>query len=143
MYRRFKALHSNDASEDVCWFAASTVMNPCLPMSVVDKAIAEDASRARAEFLNVFREDIADFLPVDVIEAATDFGVMMRAPLASCSVRYIAYCDPAGGTGKDSFTLAIAHRDPKRMLVVDFVAERRPRFVPARRCRVFGHSADV
>src|SRR5262249_2569124 len=134
MYRRFKALHGNDDGEDICWFAASTVMNPCLPISVVDKAMAEDASRARAEFLNVFREDIADFLPVDVIEAGTDFGVMVRGPLSSSVVRYTAYCDAAGGTGKDSFTMAIAHRefnDPKRMLVVDFIAERRPRFVPA------------
>jgi hypothetical protein len=31
MYRQFKKLHGNDASEDICWFAPSSVMNPVLP----------------------------------------------------------------------------------------------------------------
>jgi hypothetical protein len=134
MYRRFKALHGNDDNEDVCWFAPSTGMNPCLPQIVIDKAMVEDAGRARAEYLNVWREDISDFMPVDVVEAATDFGVPVRAPLSGDVARYVAFCDAAGGTGQDAFTLAVAHaehNDPKRMVVVDFIAERKPRFVPA------------
>jgi hypothetical protein len=134
MYRKYRQLHGNDESEDVCWFAPSTVMNPRLPQAVVEKALAEDAGRAKAEFLNVFREDIADFIPVDVIESSTDYGVRERAPLPASAVKYVAFCDAAGGTGKDSFTLAIASRrinDPRRMVMLDFVAERRPRFVPA------------
>ena len=75
MYRKYKQLHGNDDSEDICWFAPSAVMNPKLPQHVIDRALAEDAPRARAEFLNVWREDLADFMPLDVVEACTDFGV--------------------------------------------------------------------
>jgi hypothetical protein len=134
MYRKYRQLHGNDDAEDICWFAPSTTMNPRLPASVVDKALAEDAPRARAEYCNFFREDISDFVPVDVIEACTDFGVRERAPVVSGAVKYVAFCDAAGGTGRDSFTLAIAHREinsRNRSVVLDVVYERRPRFVPA------------
>ena len=128
MFRKFKALHGNDDSEDICWFAPSVVMNPRLPAAVVAKAVADDGPRARAEFENVWRDDVSDFIPIDVIEAATDFGVRERGP--QTGQRYIAFTDCAGGTGQDSFTLAIAHREGDNA-VLDLLRERRPRFVPA------------
>jgi hypothetical protein len=126
MFRKFKQLHGNNDAEDVCWFAPSSVMNPELPAHVIDKALAEDAPRARAEYLNVWREDVNDFIPADLVESCTDFGVRERAPQSG--VRYFAYCDASSGLGS-SFTLAIAHRGPPHML--DVVREVRPRFVPA------------
>jgi hypothetical protein len=134
MYRKYRQLHGNDDVEDICWFAPSVVMNPKLPPSVVDKALIDDAPRARAAYQNIFREDISDFVPVDVIEACTDFGVRERAPVVSGAIKYIGFCDAAGGTGKDSFTLAVAHREVNsrnRSVVLDLVREHRPRFVPA------------
>ena len=134
MYRMYRKLHGNDDSDDICWFAPSSVMNPKLPQSVIDKAMEEDSSRARAEFLNTWREDVSDFIPVDVIENSTDFGSYERAPEPSSAVKYFAYCDAAGGTGKDSFTLAIAHREVNsrdRTVKLDLVRERKPRFVPS------------
>jgi hypothetical protein len=127
VYRKYRQLFGNEASEDLCWFAPSSVMNPKLPASVIEKAMAEDAPRARAEYLNIFREDLSDFIPLDVVESSTDFGVHERPPQPG--IRYIAFCDAAGGTGSDSFTLAIAHRGAPHML--DLVRERKPRFVPA------------
>src|SRR5262249_59774856 len=59
MYRNFKQLHGNDDSDDLCWFAPSSVMNPKMPQHVVDKALAEDAHKAGAEFLNRWREDLS------------------------------------------------------------------------------------
>ena len=131
MFRQFTKLHGNDSSSEdsICWFAPSRMMNPRLPASVEDDAMAEDAPRARAEFLNVWREDVSDFAPIDVIEAVTDFGVHERPPKRG--VRYVAYADAAGGTGADSYTLAIAHQDPDGTYVLDVLRERKPRFVPA------------
>jgi hypothetical protein len=129
MYRQYKRLHGNDEAEgELCWFAPSTVMNPRLPASVIDGALAGDKSKASAEFLNIWREDIADFLPIDVIEACTDWGVHERPSVAG--IYYFAFTDAAGGTGKDSFTLAIAHVDGDK-IVIDLIRERQPRFVAA------------
>jgi hypothetical protein len=102
-------------------------MNPSLPEAVVARAKERDGPRASAEFESVWREDISDFIPADVIEAATDRGVVERPPQRG--VVYFAFVDPAGGTGKDSFALAIAHRDGDRA-VLDVLRERKPRFVP-------------
>ncbi len=131
MYRQFKRLHGNDEAEDLCWFAPSRVMNPRLPASVVENALASDAPKARAEFENVWREDVDDFLPLDVIEGATDWGVTERPP--ERGVRYVACADAASGTGRDSFALAIGHavNDASRTIVIDLIRERKPRFVAA------------
>jgi hypothetical protein len=131
MFRQYKRLHGNNDADDLCWFAPSAVMNPKLPQSVIDKALTDDKAKASAEYLNVWREDVADFLPLDVIEAATDWGVHERPPQPD--VHYVAFADPAGGTGQDSFALAIAHTesDAARSVVIDLIRERKPRFVAA------------
>src|SRR5262249_43558099 len=129
MYRKFSELYGNaDAPKDtLCWFAPSAVMNPRLPAHVVDRALAENAPKARAEYLNVWREDLADFCPADVISAATDVSVYERAPIQG--TRYFAHADCAGGTGTDSFAFAVTHREAS--YVLDAVREYKPRFVPA------------
>jgi hypothetical protein len=129
MYRMYRKLHGNDEFDDVCWFASSRAMNPKLPQSIVDKAIANDSAKARAEYENIWREDVSDFVPLDIVEACTDWGVVERPP--ERGVRYTAYHDAAGGTGRDSFTLAICHAEPRMAgrVFVDLVRERKPRFV--------------
>jgi hypothetical protein len=102
-------------------------MNPQLPTHIIDRALAEDASKARAEYQNVWREDLTDFIPIDVVESCTDFGTHERPPRPG--IQYFAYADCAGGTGTDAFALAIAHRDVT--YVLDAVRERKPRFTPA------------
>jgi hypothetical protein len=129
MFRKWKELHGNEDAEDICWLAASRTMNPALPEAVVQKAMANDPARARAEFLSQWREDLTDFLPADVIDGATDFGVRERAPQPH--TRFVCYVDAAGGTGLDSFALAIAHLEPDGTVMLDCVRERKPRFVPA------------
>jgi hypothetical protein len=129
MYRKFKELHGNNEAEDICWLAPSRVMNPLLPEKIVTKAMASDPQRARAEFGSQWRDDVSDFIPREVVEAATDYGVQKRSPLPR--VQYVAFTDAAGGTGKDSFSLAVAHREPDGTAVLDFIIERKPRFVPA------------
>jgi hypothetical protein len=129
-YRKFKELHGNNDAEDICWFAPSAVMNPRLPQAAIDKGMADDPQKASAEFLNIWREDLSDFIPLDAIEACTDVNIFQRFPQPG--IVYRAYCDPAGGTGSDSFTLCIAHRlyDQAGTVVIDALYERKPRFVP-------------
>ncbi len=81
MFRKYKELHGNDDSGDICWFAPSRLMNPVLKKEVIDRAMAEDP--AAAEYLNKWREDVDDFIPYDVIESCCDFGVLERSPQTS------------------------------------------------------------
>jgi hypothetical protein len=129
-YRKYRELYGNADADDICWFAPSSVMNPKLPLEVVDKAMAEDRQKAGAEYQNIWREDLSDFIPLEVVEGSTDFGTFMR--MYNPQFSYAAFCDPAGGTGSDSFTLAIGHRlrDQADTVVIDALRERKPRFVP-------------
>jgi hypothetical protein len=129
MWQQYKAHHGVDESDTLCWFAPSQTMNPALPTSVIDKALAHDGSRARAEYLNIWREDTSDYIPADVVESATDFGILERAP--SPEHGYFAFADAASGLGSDSFAFAIAHRCKDDIVVLDVLREFKPRFVPA------------
>jgi hypothetical protein len=129
MHRRWKELHGVDDSDEICWLSPSSTMNPLLPVDVVEAAMKADPQRARSEYFSIWREDVSDFIPMDVLEAATDFGVRDRAPLPG--VFYTAFFDGAGGTGKDASVICISHREPNGIVVVDFLRERLPRFVPS------------
>jgi hypothetical protein len=128
MYRRWKELHGNDDAEDIVWLASSRTMNPALPEKVVEKAKLKDPERAAAEFESIWRSDISDFVPPDIIAAVTDKGVLERAPMAG--TQYFGFADPAGGSGRDFFSLCIGHREAGNMVVIDVLRERAPRFVP-------------
>ena len=130
MYREYLRLFGNDEAEDLVWFAPSQVMNPRLKQSTIDKAIAKDGPRARADYLNVWRELSEEFIPPVVIEKATDFGTYEREP--RLGVSYTASTDPAEGTGKDSYAFAISHRDAQtNTTIIDCIREFRPPFVPS------------
>jgi hypothetical protein len=128
-YNRFRELFGDDDADDIVWIASSQTMNPLLPDSVIEKALRDDPQRARAEFLSEWRSDLSDFVPGDVIEEATDYGVAERAPIDG--VRYLAFADAAGGTGADSYALAIVHRERNGTVMIDAVREYKPPFVPA------------
>jgi hypothetical protein len=129
MYRRWKELFGNDRADDICWVADTTTMNPLMPPEIVAKAMAEDPARARSEYLSQWREDLADFIPADAIELCTDWGVRERPRVAGAHA--VAFCDAAGGSGTDSFTLGIATLRQDRSITLDVLRERVPRFVPA------------
>jgi hypothetical protein len=128
MFRRWREFHGADDAEEVIWLASSRVMNPALPERVVARAKQKDPQRANAEFESIWREDISDFVPRDVVDAATDKGVRERPPMPG--IEYTAFTDAAGGTGKDSFSICIGHREADNMAVQDVLRERQPRFVP-------------
>jgi hypothetical protein len=109
------------------WQAATRDMNSTVPQSYIDAHMADDAARAAAEYGAVFRSDLEAFVSREVIETCVgDYYEL--SPEAGRS--YYAFVDPAGGSGGDSFALAIAHREGNGV-VVDLVRERKPPFMPS------------
>jgi hypothetical protein len=126
MFRQYRELFGNADSDDLVWFTPSKVMNPKLPQSVVDKAMAKDPHIAGAEYLNRWREDLSECFPYDAVEACVDENAYERPRVPNTT--YLAYQDAASGGGEDSFALAIAHRE-RDIVILDLLHERRPRFV--------------
>jgi hypothetical protein len=125
-WTQWKKHYKNDAGKTLVWNCPSRTMNPTLPQSVVDDALAEDLQAAKAEYLGEFRDDIAEFLPRAVIE---NLVVLGRAELLPKSdIRYVAFADLSGGR-QDDGALSIAHREGRKV-VVDCLKRYRPPFNP-------------
>ena len=119
--------HHQAPPPDVLLVQAGTLaLNPTFDKRAIERAREEDPAAAAAEYDAQFRSDVESFVSREVVEAAVVPGRRELPPVAG--VQYSAFCDPAGGSGTDSFTLAIGHRDGP--VVVDAVRERRPPYSP-------------
>jgi hypothetical protein len=100
--------------------------NSTLDQAEIDRALDADPVRNRAEYLAEFRSDIESYIGMEAIEACLgDYREMLPAP----STKYFAFTDPSGGSGEDSFAIAIAHRLDSQV-IIDCIREVRPRFSP-------------
>jgi hypothetical protein len=131
LYEAFSTKYGQPDPDVLVWKAPSKVMNPTIQDKVIKKALDEDYAAAKAEWLAEFREDLAAFLPTEMIEAAIipSRWELLKIP----NINYKAFVDPSGGRA-DSFTLAIAHSEERdenlKIVVLDRLEERRPPFSP-------------
>jgi hypothetical protein len=119
--------HFGKDGSTLVWQADTLTMNPAIDRAVIDQAYHDDPVAASAEYGAQFRSDIESFVSREAIEACISPGIFERAPVAD--VRYSVFVDPSGGSGKDSFALAIAHAEDD-IAVLDCVREYRPPFSP-------------
>lgn len=127
-YQTYKKHFGNNAGRTLVWNCPSRTMNPTLPQSVVDEAIAEDMQAAKSEYLGEFRDDVGEFLPRDVIERLVVPGRVELLPQPDR--KYQAFVDVSGGRGDDA-ALAVAHRDrERRTVVLDLLKRWKPPFSP-------------
>jgi hypothetical protein len=111
--------------------ADSRTLNPTLKQDVVDRAYAEDADKAGAEYGGSFRQPVSAYLERAQIVPAIDAGVAARTALPG--VQYEAFLDVAGGSGQDSFAGCIAHKqlhEGREIFVIDALFEQLPKFNP-------------
>ena len=83
---------------------------------------------SQMEYLAQFRTDVEGFVALEIVEGCVgDY----REQLPARGTRYGAFVDPAGGSGPDAMTLAIAHEArPDDRIIIDAVREMRPPFSP-------------
>src|SRR5208337_821929 len=120
-YRRTGLLHNKwrhgfgvDLADTLVVTGSSTTFNPSLTEDAVATAVEAqrqaDPTASRSEWDAEFRNDIATFLDDALIDAAVEHGRPLELPPVCDSYRYYkAFCDTSGGTGHDSYTLAIGH----------------------------------
>jgi len=135
MWNAFRRYWGADDAPALFWQSATRTMNPTVPQAVVDEAFERDPASAEAEFNATFRSDVAEWISRAVVDAATVPGRFEMGRLAG--TRYVGFCDPAGGSGSDSMTLAIAAVERSGMgtsapsrAILAAVREVRPPFSP-------------
>lgn len=113
-----------DDPDVLVWQAPTVEMNPTYRTAIIDKAMARDPAKARAEFYAEFRSDLETYVPLELVTQAVVPG---RVSLPySPRTFYHAFVDPSELVkGGDSMTLAISHNAAGR-LIIDRVDEVRP-----------------
>jgi hypothetical protein len=132
-YRKTGVLHTTfqrhfgrDGARVLVWRGTTAEMNPLIDAAIIAEAYEDDPASAAAEYGAEFRDDIAEFVPRNVIDACTVRGRIELLPVPRAY--YTAFVDPSGGTA-DSMTLAIAHAE-REVGVLDVMREVRPPFSP-------------
>jgi len=126
-FQQWKRHFGRDDSRVLVWNCPSRTMNPTLPQSVVDEALEEDPQAAASEYLGQFRDDLATFLPRDIIESLVVKGRIELPPQPG--IHHAAFVDLSGGRVDDA-ALAIAHKVGPDRIVLDFIRRWRPPFNP-------------
>src|SRR5262249_12146812 len=122
-YRR----HFGPEGPVLVWQAATRVMTPRFEAQEIADAEADDAEAAASEYGALFRSDLETYVSIGTLDAVTTPGVEERPPLPGIS--YTGFLDAAAGSGKDSFTAAVAHVEGETV-VLDAVREVKPPFDP-------------
>src|SRR5262249_44604703 len=99
--------------------------NATIAQEEIDRELARDPERNRAELLAEFRSDVAAFVDREVVESCA--GSYRELPPCG-DITYKAFVDPSGGS-QDSMTLAGAPKN-NDSVVIDALREARPPFCP-------------
>ena len=132
LWDAWRRYHQRPGDDVVLVQADTLTLNPTFDRRAIETAYAEDPASAAAEYGAQFRNDVEAFVAREAIEESVCIGRRELPPISS--VRYEAVADPAGGSGTDSFTMAIGHRETRKdqtVVVIDAVRETRPPFSPA------------
>jgi len=108
--------------------------NETIPQSTIDDALKEDEPRARSEWLAEFRDDVSSIFPIEGIQAVVNHSRPLEWPVDR--FKYVGFLDAAGGSGTDSMSAAVAHRENEKV-ILDWVIEAVPPFSPAEVSRQF------
>jgi hypothetical protein len=113
----------------LAWVADSMTMNPTLDKAMIEEELSKDRAAASAEWLSIERSDLSTYVDGDLVG---DLVVPDRFELPRMEgVSYVAFCDPAGGAGRDSMTMAVCHlEEGSGRIIQDAIRVQRPPFNP-------------
>ena len=126
MHRRYFGVENDRV---LVWQADTRTMNPTVDQAIIAEAYERDPESAKAEYGAEFRDDVEQFLSPEQVAAVTIAGRETLPPEPHRS--YVAFVDPAGGSGQDAMTGAVAHREGAR-IVLDALLRIVPPFSTAR-----------
>jgi len=137
VYETFQQTFGKNDPETLTTLAPTRTMNPTIPQSVINAAVERGGSKARAEWLSVWRDDLENLFARDAIDGVVVNGRRELPRVAGISYR--GGLDLAGGEGRsnDSAVGSVGHteiRDGVEMQILDAVLEIQPPFSPAEAC---------
>lgn len=127
LWDRYKKFFGKNDDNTLVIQASIRELNPTISQETIDAEIEADPAAAVSEILGRFRDDIAAFLTIEMIENAVDKDVMVRPPQKGFA--YHCGVDPSGGVS-DSWVTAISHAEKDGKVVLDALLEIKAPFDP-------------
>jgi hypothetical protein len=133
VYENWERYYRPDADPKILVAQAATRdLNPSLEQSFIDRAYAKDPISAASEYGAEFRGDLASYITLESVLRCVEKGCVERGPLRG--FQYRAFADPSGGSGSDSFAVAIAHKEGAALgaetVIIDKIMVAVPPFNP-------------
>jgi hypothetical protein len=119
--------YGKDGARTLVWKAPTEVMNTRIDPAIIAEAYEADPEAARAEYGAEFRDDLADFVSPEAVQAVTVAGRFELRPAPG--IVYSAFLDPSGGSS-DAMALAVGHLSEEGVAVLDCLHEVRAPFDP-------------
>jgi hypothetical protein len=128
LYDLHRRHYGRSESPVLVWQASAPEMNPTLSSDYLQRMAQDDPEAYRSEVLGEFRAGVSTFLDPETIVACVESTVRERPAVSGFS--YVAFDDPASGSGADAWAKAIAHRERDRV-VLDVLRAWVPPFNPS------------
>jgi hypothetical protein len=119
LWDSYQRYWGKDDAPELVWQAATRVMNPSVPESMIEADRERDPQHASSEWDANFRDDITSFIDRQAIMDCIKPGLRERAP--ERRHRYVCGLDLSGGRA-DSAAIAICHKEGTTT-VLDLVRE--------------------
>lgn len=128
LWRKYKENWSKPGSTLVVQ-APTWRMNPTVPRDgdFLHEQEQADPAGFVAEYGAQFRTDVESYVSLEAVQACVEDGCFERPRIPG--VQYHGAVDPSGGSGTDSMTASIAHREGD-LVIVDAIREIKPPFSP-------------
>jgi hypothetical protein len=114
LYSLHREHYGKDDSPVLVWQADTRTMNPRISQEFIDEQIDLDPEAGRSEWGGLFREDISQAFPIEMLEQCVVPGRVELPPVKG--VAYFSFDDPMGGRG-DFWAKAIAHKQQDKTVV--------------------------
>jgi hypothetical protein len=127
LYQAHQKHFGKEGDRVLVWKADTLTMNPEYDRETISEAYASDPVAADCEYGANFHAEVQALFDPAALVACQTLEMREREPQPGFSYR--AFVDPAGGSGKDSMTLAIGHTQDGQE-ILDALREVKPKFNP-------------
>jgi len=128
LHEKVREFYGKNDSDTLVIVGTTLQLNPSYDAKIIERALEKNYEKYAAEYNCVWRDDLSAYISQDLLDAALDPGAIVRPPVAGAE--YQAACDASGGRGS-SFTVAIAHKEPRGIVVLDLIFETKSPFNPS------------
>jgi hypothetical protein len=135
IFTDYKRYFGKPSKDHIVIKGSTDLFNPSYSKKKIEALKRRDPTAYRTEFLAEFRSDLSAMYDPAIIDNAVNHDRPLELPFREEN-QYRTFVDVAGGGGRDSYALAIGHKE-NDMIIIDAIRSRKPPFNPEETTKEF------